>query len=192
MKGGGKYKLPKGQLTMKMMMSRMSRKRCEDENQGTAGDNNIPGFVRNDEVEKIKDDTGDKMMNDGTGDNNIPCLDDKGDKNIPSRLYEKNERIVKEKEDACTSGLAPVLPGQRPCPVKPRRGILRDKDKNILVVVVDNENENDDCDVSGRKEEQCMTPKRKFREIDGANSEDSEQYSPFKFNCFDKGRFATK
>ena len=118
--------------------------------------------------------------------------DNSGDKNIPSRLNEKNVRIVKEKEGSCTSGLAPVLPGQRPCPVKPRRGILRDKDKKNLVVVVDNDNENDDCDVSGRKEEQCMTPKRKFREIDGANSEDSEQYSPFKANCFDKGRFASK
>ena len=69
---------------------------------------------------------------------------------------------------------------------------MRDKDKKNLVVIVDNDNENDDCDVSGRKEEQCMTPKRKFREIDGANSEDSEQYSPFKANCFDKGRFASK
>ena len=53
-------------------------------------------------------------------------------------------RIVKEKEGSCTSGLAPVLPGQRPCPVKPRRGRLRDNDKKNLVVVVDNEN--DECE----------------------------------------------
>ena len=104
---------------------------------------------------------------------------------------EKNDGPkVMEKEIAGLSALDNLLPGQRPCPVKPRRGRLRDNDKKNLVVVVDNEN--DECDVKGRKEEQCMTPKRKFREIDGTNSEDSEQYSPFKFNCSDKGRFATK